>query len=153
MQNNQSIQSIPSFPWQRRAARTTSSCIQEHWGIILHPIPSGKSRCSSPSHRPGRSPCLLHSSSHTRFPKSMTFHVLPHWYNSPAHLFCLAWIQGSPPNHVPHCNYQLMPPTSHAVSLGVSAWGNPSTWGDDGGRQSRALQTAHMGGWHNDDLP
>lgn len=84
MQNNQSVQSLPSLAWQRRAARTTSNCIQEHWGIVLSPILSGNSRWSSPSHPPGRSPCLPHSSSHTGLSKSMTFHVLPHWCNSPA---------------------------------------------------------------------
>lgn len=48
MQNNQSMQSIPSLAWQRKAARTTTSnCTREHRCTLLHSILSGKSRCSS----------------------------------------------------------------------------------------------------------
>lgn len=103
MQNNQSVQSLPFPAWQRRAGRATSSCIQEHWGIILHPqdVPSA-------SHA---APVTLHS-------KPMTFHVLPHWCNSLPTCFALPGCRdphltmqlpnnGTPP-HLP-CLWQFKP--------------------------------------------
>lgn len=58
---------------------------------------------------PGCSHRLPHSSSHTGLSKPMTFPVLPHPCNSPAHLLLLTQTRGSPPHHAPHCNYQITP--------------------------------------------
>lgn len=62
-----------------------------------------------PGPPPGCSHRLPHSSSHTGLSKPMTFPVLPHPCNSPAHPLLLTRTRGSPPHHAPHCNYQITP--------------------------------------------